>query len=163
MDQTHDAENNVHGDTSENAQRLMGIRSDIAEISGSVRTGLSRFSSNKAVHEISKLASNLLPFRRDSEGDDDEGEEEKSGVIDKRSFISAVGITEEVLTFARNISMHPETWLDFPLFNDEDDLDGKLSDIPLLALANASVSKVCWSFVSFLKFYCKFVSTFDTL
>lgn len=124
VDQTHDAENSVHGDTSDNTQRLMGIRSDIAEISGSVRTGLSRFSSNKAVHEISKLATNLLPFRRDSEGDDDEeGEEEKSGEIEKKSLISAVGITEEVLTFARNISMHPETWLDFPLFNDEDDLD----------------------------------------
>ncbi|GLJ43343.1 hypothetical protein SUGI_0900310 [Cryptomeria japonica] len=130
VEQTHDAENNVHGDTSENAQRLMGIRSDIAEISGSVRTGLSRFSSNKAVHEISKLASNLLPFRRDSEGDEQEGEEEKSGAFDKRSLISAVGITEEVLTFARNISMHPETWLDFPLFNDEDDLDDfDMSDI----------------------------------
>lgn len=36
----------------------------------------------------------------------------------------AVGITEEVLAFARNIAMHPETWLDFPL-DEEDDLDGK--------------------------------------
>ncbi|XP_058786126.1 uncharacterized protein LOC131660809 [Vicia villosa] len=34
----------------------------------------------------------------------------------------AVGITEEVLTFALNIAMHPETWLDFPI-DEEDDTD----------------------------------------
>ncbi|KAH9297295.1 hypothetical protein KI387_028977 [Taxus chinensis] len=131
VDQTHeDRENSFHGDSSENAQRLMGIRSDFAEISGSVRTGLSRFSSNKAVHGISKLASNFLPFKRESEGEEEEKEEEKSGAFDQKSLRSAVGITEEVLTFARNISMHPETWLDFPLFNDEDDHDDfDMSDI----------------------------------
>jgi hypothetical protein len=37
----------------------------------------------------------------------------------------AVGITEEVLTFAMNIAMHPETWLDFPI-DEEDDTDGNL-------------------------------------
>ena len=36
---------------------------------------------------------------------------------------NAVGITDEVLAFARNIAHHPETWLDFPLDPDED-LDG---------------------------------------
>ncbi|KAH7438606.1 hypothetical protein KP509_04G022600 [Ceratopteris richardii] len=42
----------------------------------------------------------------------------------------AVGVTEEVLTFARNISMHPETWLDFPLFTEDDeDDDFELSDV----------------------------------
>jgi len=35
----------------------------------------------------------------------------------------AVGITEEVLAFAMNIAMHPETWLDFPI-DEEDDTDG---------------------------------------
>ncbi len=34
-----------------------------------------------------------------------------------------VGITDEVLAFASNIAMHPETWLDFPL-DEEEDLDG---------------------------------------
>ncbi|KAF9623164.1 hypothetical protein IFM89_037745 [Coptis chinensis] len=34
----------------------------------------------------------------------------------------------EVLTFARNIAMHPETWLDFPLADDEDSDDFDLSD-----------------------------------
>ncbi|KAI3417379.1 BSD domain-containing protein [Psidium guajava] len=47
--------------------------------------------------------------------DEDSGEEE-------RVYGDAVGVTDEVLAFARNISMHPETWLDFPL-DSEDDLD----------------------------------------
>ncbi|KAL8096257.1 uncharacterized protein LOC141708434 [Apium graveolens] len=34
----------------------------------------------------------------------------------------AVGITEESLAFASNIAHHPETWLDFPL-SEEDDID----------------------------------------
>ncbi|EPS59087.1 hypothetical protein M569_15725, partial [Genlisea aurea] len=35
---------------------------------------------------------------------------------------NATGITEEVLAFARNIAHHPETWLDFPLL-EEDEID----------------------------------------
>lgn len=141
-------ENSSSGSPTENAQGLTGIRSDLAEIGGSVKTGLSRFSSNKAVHGISKLASTFLTFKEESEGEefreaesgDFEEEEENSGALEEEgdsrafeeeeSFKSAVGITDEVLTFARNISMHPETWLDFPLFDDEDDTDDfNLSDI----------------------------------
>lgn len=44
-------------------------------------------------------------------------EEEEDEVLD------VVGITEEVLTFGRNIAMHPETWLDYPI-EEEDDPDG---------------------------------------
>ncbi|KAL2529430.1 BSD domain-containing protein [Forsythia ovata] len=40
----------------------------------------------------------------------------------------AVGITEEVLAFARNIAHHPETWLDFPLSEEEEFDDFDLSD-----------------------------------
>lgn len=36
----------------------------------------------------------------------------------------AIGITEEVLAFARNIAHHPETWLDFPL-SEEEEFDGE--------------------------------------
>lgn len=139
-------ENSSSGSPTENAQGLTGIRSDLAEIRGSVKTGLSRFSSNKAVHGISKLASTFLAFKEESEGkeireaesgdfeEEDSGafeEEGESGAFEEEeSFKSAVGITDEVLTFARNISMHPETWLDFPLFDDEDDTDDfSLSDI----------------------------------
>lgn len=35
----------------------------------------------------------------------------------------AAGVTEEVLAFAMNIAHHPETWLDFPM-EEEDDVDG---------------------------------------
>ncbi|XP_068312404.1 uncharacterized protein [Pyrus communis] len=48
-----------------------------------------------------------------------EGEEEED---------CAVGVTEEVLAFARNIAMHPETWLDFPLDEEEDLGDFDMSD-----------------------------------
>ncbi|KAE9603633.1 putative BSD domain-containing protein [Lupinus albus] len=40
----------------------------------------------------------------------------------------AVGITDEVLTFAINISMHPETWLDFPIQEEDDTHDFDMSD-----------------------------------
>ncbi|XP_047159262.1 uncharacterized protein LOC124829737 [Vigna umbellata] len=40
----------------------------------------------------------------------------------------AVGITEEVLAFAMNIAMHPETWLDFPIDEEDDTDDFDMSD-----------------------------------
>ncbi|KZV42448.1 hypothetical protein F511_40099 [Dorcoceras hygrometricum] len=40
----------------------------------------------------------------------------------------AIGITEEVLAFARNIAHHPETWLDFPLSEEEEFDDFDISD-----------------------------------
>ncbi|KAK9163643.1 hypothetical protein Syun_004545 [Stephania yunnanensis] len=104
------------------AAGIAGIRSDFAEIGGKFRTGFSRFSSNKAVSEISKIASTFLPFGSEEEED----EEEESG--EKYAVESAVGVTDEVLAFARNIAMHPETWLDFPLADEEDADDFDLSD-----------------------------------
>ena len=41
--------------------------------------------------------------------------------LEERGF-GCVGITDEVLAFARNIGMHPETWLDFSI-DEEEDLD----------------------------------------
>ncbi|CAL5204807.1 unnamed protein product [Lathyrus oleraceus] len=55
---------------------------------------------------------NSNTFGSDSDGDRDQ----------EFDIPSAVGITEEVLTFALNIAMHPETWLDFPI-DEEDDTD----------------------------------------
>ncbi|CAN6341429.1 unnamed protein product [Urochloa humidicola] len=83
--------------------RIAGIRSDLAEIGGRVRSGFSMLQSNLAVAEISKIASSLLPF---GQGDADEGE-------------PVPGVTEEVVVFVRHISTRPETWLDFPLFISE--------------------------------------------
>ncbi|KAL3332309.1 hypothetical protein AABB24_032741, partial [Solanum stoloniferum] len=49
--------------------------------------------------------------------------EEEEEVED--SVYDAVGVTNEALTFARNIAHHPETWLDFSL--EEEEFDGMLS------------------------------------
>ncbi|GKV01461.1 hypothetical protein SLEP1_g14011 [Rubroshorea leprosula] len=66
------------------------------------------------------MASDYLPFgsRENEEEDDNEEEEEE-----ENEEFCAVGITNEVLTFASNIAHHPETWSDFPL-NPDEDLDG---------------------------------------
>ncbi|KAK6923167.1 BSD domain [Dillenia turbinata] len=89
---------------------IAGIKSDFAEIGGKFKSGITMLSNHKAVSEITKLASNFLPFGSGQEINDE-------GLIG-----NVVGVTEEVIAFARNISMHPETWMDFPLEdNDEDD------------------------------------------
>ena len=91
--------------------RIDGIRSDLAEIGGKVRTGISMLSDAGAVAEISRIASSFLPFGPGEEEGQVEGE--------------AVGVTEEVMEFVSHISKHPKTWLDFPLFIDDRRADGK--------------------------------------
>ncbi|VFR00006.1 unnamed protein product [Cuscuta campestris] len=93
-----------------------GIRNDFAELGGKFRSGIYKLSSNMAVSEITKIASNILQL-----GSDDE---EEDGGFTK----GAVGVTEEVVAFARDIAMHPETWLDFPLPENEEDEDFDMSD-----------------------------------
>ncbi|KAF7809946.1 BSD domain containing protein [Senna tora] len=88
---------------------IAGIRNDFSEISGKLKDGISQLSSNKTVHEITKFASSFLQF----------GSEEKRS-LEEYGLEGVVGLTEEVAAFARNIAMHPETWLDFPLSDDED-------------------------------------------
>ncbi|KAK2996517.1 hypothetical protein RJ639_025927 [Escallonia herrerae] len=84
-----------------------GIKSDFAEIGGRFRSGISKLSGNLAVSDIKKMASDFLQLESDE--------------IDYDSARGAVGVTDEVVAFVRDIAMHPETWLDFPLFDDEDD------------------------------------------
>ncbi|KAG7653821.1 BSD domain [Arabidopsis suecica] len=64
------------------------------------------------------------------EGNDpeEEEEEEEDTEDEEEEEIAAVALTDEVLAFARNIAMHPETWLDFPLDPDEDLDDLEMSD-----------------------------------
>lgn len=88
---------------------IAGIRSDLSEIGGKFRTGISKLSNNMAVSEITKIASNFLQFGSENELLDDYSAGGR-----------AVGVTEEVMAFVRNIAMHPETWLDFPLVDAED-------------------------------------------
>ncbi|XP_061359061.1 uncharacterized protein LOC133303199 [Gastrolobium bilobum] len=97
---------------------IAGIRSDFAEISGKFKSGISKLSGNKAVSEITKIASSFLQL----------GSEEERPLHEYEGLDGVVGITEEVMQFARNIAMHPETWLDFPLPYDPDSDDFELSD-----------------------------------
>uniref|UniRef100_I1QKT0 BSD domain-containing protein n=1 Tax=Oryza glaberrima TaxID=4538 RepID=I1QKT0_ORYGL len=106
--------------------------------------------SNKAVAEISKIASSLLPF---GQGDADEGE-------------PVAGVTEEVVVFVRHISTRPETWLDFPLFISERYADDfELSDaqyvhalsmehlVPSLSDIKAAICSTDMSEACFWKIY----------
>ncbi|KAI3785160.1 hypothetical protein L1987_44273 [Smallanthus sonchifolius] len=98
-------------------EAISGIRRDFAEIGGRFRSGISKLSTNIDVSEITKLASNFLQISPDG-GD---------YVLSRDA--EAIGVTDEVLTFVRDITMHPETWLGFPLPEDEDDCDDfELSD-----------------------------------
>ncbi|KAL8168333.1 hypothetical protein V2J09_009832 [Rumex salicifolius] len=93
-----------------NSARIDGIRSDLLEIGGKFRVGISKLSSNKAVSEFSKIASNILQFVSE------EGE-----TLEDYARQGVVGVTEEVVAFARDVAMHPQTWLDFPLPDDHDE------------------------------------------
>ncbi|KAK6160590.1 hypothetical protein DH2020_003971 [Rehmannia glutinosa] len=65
-----------------------------------------------------------------------EHDERESGQFGELAYFSpsedyytiedAIGITEEVLAFARNIAHHPETWLDFPLSEEEEFDDNRI-------------------------------------
>ncbi|KAL2609285.1 hypothetical protein R1flu_027858 [Riccia fluitans] len=57
----------------------------------------------------------------------DEEYDEKEEESDER--LDAVGLNEAVVTFAKNIAMHPETWLDFPLPEDENEDDFVMNDV----------------------------------
>lgn len=95
--------------------KIAGIRSDFAEIGGRFRSGISKLSSNVHVSEFTKIASNLLQLGPDNENS------EEFGYANDSLMGAVVGVTEDVVAFARDISMHPETWLDFPLPVNDDD------------------------------------------
>ena len=65
-------------------------------------------------------SSNLRHLGLNSVEEDDDGDGDDDDMISE-----AAGLTDEVLTFAGNIAHHPETWLDFPV-EDEDDMEGIL-------------------------------------
>ncbi|CAI9766875.1 unnamed protein product [Fraxinus pennsylvanica] len=113
--------NNSEQDQEPDPDGKSGIRTDLAEIGGRFRSGISKLSNNINVTEITKMASNFLQL----ESDDEIGNTEHFDYASKK----VVGVTEEVVAFARDIAMHPKTWLDFPLpENDGDDDDFDMSD-----------------------------------
>lgn len=116
------------------SQKLAGIRNDLAEIGGSFKTSLSLLSSNRAVSEISKLASNLLQLNEETELGDDDGLKNDNGGDGDGDYegedeYEGAGITDEVIEFAAKISNRPELWTDFPLaFEQEFDLSDAQSE-----------------------------------
>ncbi|KNA22935.1 hypothetical protein SOVF_029330 [Spinacia oleracea] len=84
---------------SPSSRTFEGIRSDLEEIKGTFKSSLSLFSSNRAVSEISKLASNFLHLN-DEEND--------------------VNRVNSIIEFAQQISNRPELWTEFPLSLDHE-------------------------------------------
>lgn len=103
-----------HSDEADDEEDLIaGIRNDFAEIGGRFKTGISKLSGNLPVSEFTKIASNFLQLG--SEGVDPEDYD----------VGDAIGVNEELVAFVRDLAMHPETWLDFPLPDDDDSFDSK--------------------------------------
>ncbi|XP_015083020.1 uncharacterized protein LOC107026534 [Solanum pennellii] len=98
------------------AEKFSGIKSDLVEIGDSFKSGLSLFSSNKTVSEISKLASNFLQFGDESvdheNAEDEDGDDDYDDDDDEEEV---VGITDDVVDFVSTISRRPQLWTDFPL------------------------------------------------
>nr|KJB43951.1 hypothetical protein B456_007G225700 [Gossypium raimondii] len=95
---------------------ISGIRSDLSEIGGKFKTEISKLSKNIAVSEFTKMASNFLQLGSDEEN------------LEKYESGNVVGVTEDVVAFARDIAMHPRTWLDFPVPDNDDFDDFDMSD-----------------------------------
>lgn len=93
------------------SQALLGVRNDLVEIGGSLKTGLSLLSCNRAVTEISKLTSSLLQFQ----SSDDQGRNVDDNVGYDYDNEYTPGIADEVINFVKEISLRPECWTDFPL------------------------------------------------
>ncbi|KAM7266009.1 hypothetical protein ACFE04_003692 [Oxalis oulophora] len=128
VDQSKERENESDDDVEEEEEEeegggegeeviIAGIKSDFAEISGKFKTGISKLSTNINVSEITKIASNFLQF----------GSEDDDGV----DLVNAVGVNEDVLTFARNLVLHPGTWLDFPIPDDDNDQQDDFYDFDM--------------------------------
>ncbi|KAL9284699.1 putative BSD domain-containing protein [Arabidopsis thaliana] len=92
----------------EDEDLIAGIKNDFAEIGGRFRTGISKLSGNLPVSEFTKIASNFLQLSSED--------------VDPKDY-DVIGVTEELVAFVKDLAMHPETWLDFPLPDDDDSFD----------------------------------------
>ncbi|ESQ31259.1 hypothetical protein EUTSA_v10004225mg [Eutrema salsugineum] len=100
-----------HAKEGDDEDLIAGIRNDFAEIGGRFRTGISKLSENLPVSDFTKIASNFLQLGSDG--------------VDPKDYDvgNVIGVTEELVAFVRDLSMHPETWLEFPLPDDDDTFD----------------------------------------
>ncbi|KAG6431557.1 hypothetical protein SASPL_109636 [Salvia splendens] len=108
------------------SETIEGIKSDLAEIQGTFRSGLSLISS--------KISSNLLQLQNQlgdrDDGSDDAEEEEEDGL----------GISDEILDFVSKISRRRELWTDFPLSLPDDGETLRLNDKDLKLLSTPQAS-----------------------
>ncbi|KAJ8753169.1 hypothetical protein K2173_017743 [Erythroxylum novogranatense] len=96
------------------SRALLGIRNDLAELTGSLKSGLSLLS----VGEISKFTSNILSFdQTDKDGEEKDNDKTGGGNGDEEYV---PGITEDVINFVKEISRRTEYWTDFPLSLEND-------------------------------------------
>ncbi|KAL6574158.1 hypothetical protein OROHE_001062 [Orobanche hederae] len=147
---THDgvAAENERGDQNLDDNNRRGVKEDLSELKDSLtrqfwgvalflappplplsqRSGSMNFKS-----KLNGTGSGNDDYVEDEETE--EHDERESGQFRELAYFSpsedcytnviedAIGITEEVLTFAKNIAHHPETWLDFPI--SEEEFDGE--------------------------------------
>lgn len=135
---------------------IPNIRNDFAEIGGKFRSGISKISTNMAVvSEITtKMASNFLQLGGENQEDD----------RDYYEFGAVVGVTDRVVEFVRDVVMHPETWLDFPL-PENDDQEGDFAfSITFAYFAYFTALNVCLVWLIKTEIYCiEFMFTFCLL
>lgn len=149
----HDTDQEIKGSENEDQDRTGGVKEDLSEFTESLTRQLwgvasflappasppptPRYSTTKPQTDLS------APDPYVSEEDDEHTSNSAYGhsrfavgygIRDSLSYPTsdqtekAVGVTDEVLAFARNISHHPETWLDFPLSEEEDNDDFEMSN-----------------------------------
>nr|GLL48200.1 uncharacterized protein LOC109170574 [Ipomoea trifida] len=79
---------------------------------------------NSVQLESDRVHSRIFDRESDEEEDGDFVECENFTEYEVEDNVGdAVGVTEEALGFAQNIAHHPETWLDFPLSEEDEEFD----------------------------------------
>ncbi|CAN1185156.1 hypothetical protein LINPERHAP2_LOCUS37386 [Linum perenne] len=115
---------------SELSEEASGLGQEFAEIGGRFKSGVTEISKlmGSGYFQFGSEDNVLASEGREQEEGDEEGDDYYEEEFDDDWAAQVVGITDEVLAFASNIAMHPETWLDFPLDEEEDLDDFQMSD-----------------------------------
>ncbi|GBG71038.1 hypothetical protein CBR_g8337 [Chara braunii] len=106
---------------------LDGAKRDIHAFTDTLTSGLTKFLSSSMLHfgtDQDEGGRERATGRRHADDDEDEDDDDEDEEEEEEEVI---GVTDEVVTFANNIGMHPETWLDFPLEEDPDSSTFELS------------------------------------
>ncbi|KAL6572540.1 hypothetical protein OROMI_013498 [Orobanche minor] len=143
------AAENECGDQNLDDNNRRGVKEDLSELKDSLTRqfwGVALFLAPPAPLPLSQRSGSMhfeSKLNGTGSGNDDYVEDEETEEHDERAsgqfrelayfspsedcytnvMEDAIGITEEVLTFAKNIAHHPETWLDFPI--SEEEFDGE--------------------------------------